>query len=77
MLMPPSSWIRSAMLIDQLVLLVVMLVEQQMQLVERRSGDLPVVLLVQVAQRHRVGKELVQVLDALLADVTRPMQSAA
>src|SRR3954471_16976363 len=56
-------------LIDELVLRLVMLVEQQMQLVERRSGDLPMVLLVHVAQRHGVGKELVQVLDALLAGV--------
>src|SRR5438045_3196329 len=45
-----------------------MLVEQQMQLVERRSRDLPVVLLVHVAQGHGVRKQLVQILDALLAD---------
>src|SRR3954466_4026249 len=39
-----------------------------MQLVEGRSGDLPVVLLIQIAQGHGVREELVQVLDALFAD---------
>ncbi len=35
------------------------LVEEQMQLVERRPGNLPVRFLVQIAERHCVGKKLV------------------
>ena len=54
--------------IDQLVLLVMMFVEQQMQLIERRPRHLPVVFLVQVAQCHGVRKELVEIFDALFAD---------
>ena len=57
--------------VDKLILLAVMLVEQQMQLIERRSRDLPVVLLVQVAQRHRVSEQLIEIGDAFLADVLR------
>ncbi len=53
--------------IDDLDLLVVMLVEQQMQLVEGRAGDLPVVFLVHVAQRHRVREQLIEVRHALEA----------
>ena len=40
------------------------LVEEQMKLVKRRSGNLPVMLLVHVAQRHGVSQDLVQVGDA-------------
>jgi hypothetical protein len=36
-----------------------LLVEEQMQLGERRPGDLPVRFLVQIAERHCVGKKLV------------------
>src|SRR5688572_16659836 len=45
-----------------------MFVEQQVQLIERRPRHLPVVFLVQVAQRHGVRKELVEIFDALFAD---------
>src|ERR1700751_5021264 len=45
--------------VDQFHLLVEVLVEKQMQLVERRPGDLPVRFLVQIAERHCVGKKLV------------------
>src|SRR5262249_19193102 len=39
---------------------VIMLVIEQMQLIKRWSGYLPMRLLVQIAYRHRVGEELVQ-----------------
>ena len=39
-----------------------------MQLVERRPGRLPMVFLVQIAKRDRVGEELVETLHALAAD---------
>src|SRR5579862_2321001 len=45
--------------VDQFHLLVEVLVEKQMQLIERRSGDLPVRFLVQITERHSVGKKLV------------------
>ena len=57
--------------VDQLDLLVVVLIEQQVQLIERRAADLPVVLLVQVAQGHRVGQQLVQRLDVLHTNLVR------
>ena len=44
-----------------------MFVEQQMELVEGGPGYLPVMLLVQVAQRHGVREQLVEVFDALFA----------
>src|ERR1700730_13551006 len=47
-------------LVHQLDLLRVVLIEEEVQLVEGDSGDLPVMLLVQVAQHHRVGEYLVQ-----------------
>src|SRR5713226_8743976 len=37
-----------------------MLIEEQMQLVERRSCDLPVRFLIQIAQGHRVCKQLIE-----------------
>src|SRR6185295_20346385 len=43
------------------------LVEQEMQLIKRRAGDLPVMFLVQISEGDRVGRELVEVVDALLA----------
>src|SRR5262249_44515812 len=46
-------------------LLAVMLIVKQMQLVEGRTSDLPMTLLVQVAKRHRVGKKLVQLFGHL------------
>jgi hypothetical protein len=45
--------------VDQFHLLVEVLVEKQVQLVERRPGDLPVRFLVQIGERHYVGKKLV------------------
>ena len=55
--------------IDQLVLLVEVFVEQQVQLVKRRSRDLPMVLLVQITQRDRIGEYLVEILHAFFTDV--------
>ena len=46
-----------------------MLVEQEVQLIERGTRHLPVVLLVEIAERDGVGEHLVQVLDALTACV--------
>src|SRR5205807_9115351 len=59
-LTPPSSWMRSAIKSNQPDLLVEMLVEQQMQLVKRRARNLPVRLLVQIAQRHCVCEQLIE-----------------
>jgi hypothetical protein len=42
----------------------VVLVKEQMQLVERVTGDLPMVFLVEIAQRHRVRQKLIQIVDA-------------
>jgi hypothetical protein len=53
--------------VDKLILLAVVLVEQKVQLVERRPADLPMMLLVQISQCDRVDQELIQVLDAVLA----------
>ena len=53
--------------VHQFVLLAVVLIEEQMELVERDARDLPMVFLVHVAQRHGVGEELVQVVDARFA----------
>ena len=63
-------------LVDQLALLLEVLVEQQVQLVEGRARHLPVVLLVEVAQRHGVGEQLVEVVDAFPAASPRPGRSA-
>ena len=46
--------------VDELELLLGVLVEQQVQLVEGRAGDVPVVLLVQRVQDRRVGEDLVE-----------------
>ena len=54
--------------IDNVCLLAEMLVEQQVKLVESRPRNLPVMLLVHVAKRHRVGQQLVEVVDALFAN---------
>src|SRR5689334_12689919 len=45
-----------------------MLVIQQVKLIERRARDLPVMLLVQIAQRHGIDQHLVQDRDTLDAD---------
>jgi hypothetical protein len=45
-----------------------MLVEEEMQLIEGGARDLPVMLLVQIAKRDRVGENLVQVLHGLPAN---------
>lgn len=52
-------------LVDQRQLLFMVLVEKQVQLVERRTRRLPMVLLVEIAQGHRVGKHLIQCRDVL------------
>jgi hypothetical protein len=44
-----------------------MFVEQQMQLIESVTRNLPMMLLVQIPKRHRIGENLVQMLDACLA----------
>ena len=49
--------------VDHLELLVEVLIEEEVKLVEGRAGDLPVVLLVHVAQGDGVGEELVQLGD--------------
>ena len=46
--------------VDELELLLRVLVEQQVELVEGRSGDEPVVLLVHRVEHHRVGQDLVE-----------------
>ncbi len=51
--------------IDQLALLLGVLVEEQVELVEGRPGDEPVVLLVERIEDHRVGEDLVQQSAAL------------
>ena len=56
-------------LVHELVLLLVVFVEEEMELVEGVAGHLPVVLLVHVPKRDRVGQHLVQVPRALGTDV--------
>ena len=51
--------------IDQLQLLAGVLVQQQMQLLERRAAHLPMVLLVQAVENQAVGQDVVQQLAAL------------
>src|SRR4029453_17355298 len=58
-------------LVDELVLLVVVLVEQEMQLIKSRAGDLPMMFLVQISKGDRVGQELVEVVNALFARLFR------
>ena len=50
--------------VDQLGLLLVVLVEEQVQLIEGRAGDQPVVLLVEAGEDHAVGEDLVEQLAA-------------
>src|SRR5258706_3598422 len=57
--------------VDHLVLLVIVLIEEEMELIERGAGNLPVMFLVQVAKRHRVGQQLIEIVDALFARVFR------
>src|SRR5262245_1814802 len=54
--------------VGQLGLLPVVFVEEQMKLVERRAGSLPVVLLVQISQAQRVSEHSVQRRNALVAN---------
>ena len=44
-----------------------MLVVEQMELIKGRAGNLPMGLFVQIAQRHRIGKQLVQLRGHLQA----------
>ena len=46
--------------VHQLVLLAEVLIEQQVQLVEGCTRNLPMMLLVEVAQHHRIGEHLVE-----------------
>ena len=46
--------------VDELELLLGVLVEQEVELVEGRPGDQPVVLLVERVEDHRVGEDLVE-----------------
>jgi hypothetical protein len=62
-------------LVDKVILPFVVLVEQQMQLFERRPCCLPVVLLVQITERDRVGEQLVKIFDALHPFSARAMGS--
>ena len=57
--------------IDERELLLGVLVEQQVQLVEGRTGHVPVVLLVQRVEDRRVGEDLVQGPAAVLARLVR------
>jgi len=57
--------------IHQLLLFAVVLVEQKMQPVERRARGLPMRLLVQIPQGHRVGQQPIEGGDALEAYVVR------
>src|SRR5260370_42270160 len=57
------------MLVKEFVLFAVMLIEEQMQLGERVPRNLPVVLFVHVAQRHRIGEKLIQVFRTRSADL--------
>src|SRR6185295_9335964 len=43
------------------------LVEQEMQLIKRRAGDLPMMFLIKISEGDRVGQELIEVVDSLLA----------
>jgi len=54
--------------VDHLDLLVKVLVEEKVELVKGRAGDLPVVLLVHVTQGDGVGEELVEFGDHVGAD---------
>ena len=55
--------------IDHLDLLVEVFVEEEVKLVEGRTGDLPVVLLVHVPQSDGVGQKLVEFGDHVGADL--------
>jgi hypothetical protein len=57
--------------VDELELLTGVLVEEQVELVEGRPGDQPVVLLVQGIEDGRVGQNAVQELDTLRAGFRR------
>src|SRR5262249_1162755 len=46
--------------IDQFGLFLIMFVKQQVKLIKRRSGNLPVCFFVQIAKRHRICQQLVQ-----------------
>src|SRR5437899_1579794 len=54
--------------VNQLDLFPEVLVEKQVQLIEGLAGNLPVVLLVEIPERHGIGEDLVQHLDAFCAD---------
>jgi hypothetical protein len=47
--------------VDRFVLFVAVLIEQEMQLIERGAGGLPMMCLVQIAKRYRIGQQLIQI----------------
>ncbi len=55
----------------EFALFLVMFVVEQMELVKRRAGHLPVMLLVHVPKRYRICEELVKILDTRLAGALR------
>jgi hypothetical protein len=61
--MPPRGLNALSNQIDYLHELFMVLVEEQMELVKRRSGNLPVMLFVQIAKRKSAGKRLIEHLD--------------
>ena len=54
--------------VDELHLLLAVFVEEPVKLMEGPARELPVVLLVEVAERHRIGENLIQVLHAVRGD---------
>lgn len=62
-LTPPSNWMRSAIESTQPARRDAYV--KKMGLVERRSPNLPVRLLVQIAESHGIGKELIQLFGHL------------
>ena len=62
--------------VDHLGLLFVVLIEEEMELVEGGSGDLPVVLFVHVAKDDGVGEELVEFADHLAREPWHPGSGA-
>ncbi len=56
-------------IVDECILFFVVLIEDEMELVERVADDLPMMLLVEVAEGDSVSKDLIEVLDTGGADV--------
>ena len=54
--------------VDKFCLLSIVFVEEQVQLVKGRAGSLPMRLLVEVAEGHRIGEKLVELFRHFQAD---------